>query len=88
MSNEINEVIERVIRSVAAQRKLSLPALKDETEIVDELGFTSWAVAALIANLEDEFGVDPFQEEDVMITDIRTIGDLRDAYENCLASAR
>lgn len=88
MSSEINNVIERVIRSIAEQRKLSLPPLKDDTEIVDELGFTSWAVAALIANLEDELGVDPFQEEDVMITDIRTIGDLRDAYESCLASAR
>lgn len=88
MSSEINDVIERVIRSIAEQRELSLPPLEDDTEIVDELGFTSWAVAALIANLEDELGVDPFQEEDVMITDIRTIGDLRGAYENCLASAR
>jgi acyl carrier protein len=86
--SEINEVIERVIRTIAEQRKLTLPPLKPHTEIVDELGFTSWAVAALIANLEDELGVDPFQDEEVSITDIRTIGDLCEVYENCLMGAR
>jgi acyl carrier protein len=86
--SEINAVIERLIGTIAEQRKLSLPPLKADTEIVDELGFTSWAVAALIANLEDELGVDPFQDEEVTITDIRTIGDLCEVYENCLASAQ
>lgn len=85
MSNEVAATVEQVIRNVAEQRNLRLPAFGENAEIVDELGFSSLAVAALIANLEEVFGVDPFQDEDVMITDIRTVGDLRRVYENCLA---
>ncbi|MFK3648772.1 acyl carrier protein [Lysobacter enzymogenes] len=84
MSQEVKNIIERAIRAVAEQRGLNLPALRDDSEIVDELGFTSLAVAALIASLEEELGVDPFQEEDVMITDVRTVGDLRRVYAGCL----
>ncbi len=83
-SQEINAVIERIIKDVAESQKISLPAIKDTQEIVDDLGFTSLSVASLIANLEEELGVDPFQSEDVMITDIRTIGDLKRVYLNCL----
>lgn len=86
MSKEVREVIVSVINKLAAERDLRLPALKDSTEIVDELGFTSMMVAGLIANLEEELGVDPFQDENVMITDIRTIKDLCDVYANCIAS--
>lgn len=88
MSTDIRLVVENVIRKVAEERGLTLPALKPGTEIVDELGFTSLMVAGLIANLEEELGIDPFQDEDVMITDIRTIGDLCSAYERCLSRCR
>lgn len=88
MSVEVKAVIEKVIRTIAEQRNLSLPELKDGTEIVDELGFSSLTVAALIANLEEELGVDPFQDEDVMITNIRTIKELCDVYASCLESSR
>ena len=71
---------------MARQNKLQLPPLREDMEIVDELGFTSLAVASVIANLEEILIVDPFQDEGVMITDIRTIGDLCTVYENCLAA--
>lgn len=87
MSTEVKSVIEKVIRAIAQERNLQLPAFGDGSEIVDELGFSSLTVAALIASLEEELGVDPFQQDDVMITDIRTVGDLRRAYERCLATA-
>jgi acyl carrier protein len=80
MDTDVKSLIERVIRRVAEERGLSLRALTERTEIVDELGFSSLLVATLIANLEEEFGVDPFQDENVMITDIRTIKDLCDVY--------
>lgn len=80
--NEIRESIVSVIQEVAAQQKISLPELTDEHEIVDDLGFTSLSVAALIAYLEEVFGGDPFTDEDVMITDIRTVGDLCLVYTN------
>ncbi|HEX8611500.1 MAG TPA: acyl carrier protein [Telluria sp.] len=93
MSSEVKDVnvrdeIDKVIRKIAEERSLTLPALKDDTEIVDELGFSSMMVAGLIANLEEELGVDPFQDEDVMITDIRTIKHLCDVYVSCLARSR
>lgn len=87
MTSEVKAVIEKLIRRIADERNLTLPAFGDSTEIVDELGFSSLTVAALIAGLEEELGVDPFQQDDVMITDIRTIMDLREAYERCLATA-
>lgn len=85
MSNEIKASVERVIRRVAEERGLALPALRDDTEIVDELGFSSLVVAALIASLEEELGFDPFQDEDVMITDVRTFGDLCRVYADGMA---
>jgi len=86
MSTEIKNLIEKVIRRVAEERNLKLPELADSTEIVDELGFTSLQVATLIANLEEEFGADPFQDETVMIADVRTIKDLGDIYAKAFAS--
>ena len=85
MSNDIKNAVERVIRRVAEERGLTLPALRDDTEIVDELGFSSLVVAALIASLEEELGFDPFQDEDVMITDVRTFGDLCRVYADGMA---
>ena len=87
MSNEIKAAVERVIRRVAEERGLALPPLRDDTEIVDELGFSSLVVAALIASLEEELGFDPFQDEDVMITDVRTFGDLCRVYAGGMARA-
>ena len=84
METEAKSLIESVIRRMAEERGLRLPDIADSTEIVDELGFSSLMVATLIANLEEAFGVDPFRSEDVMVTDIRTVKDLGDAYANCL----
>ena len=84
INHEVKATIERLIKEVAESQKINLPILKDSLEIVDDLGFTSLSVAALIANLEEILGVDPFQDEDVMITDVRTIADLNKVYANCL----
>lgn len=88
MSIDVKAVIEKIIRAVAKERDLQLPELRDDSEIVDDLGFSSLTVAALIANLEEVLRVDPFQDEDVMITDIRTLRDLRGVYETCLERSR
>lgn len=85
MSTDIRTMTRQIIRRVAEERGIPLPEMNDDTEIVDELGFSSLMVATLIANLEEAFGVDPFQDEDVMITDIRTVKDLCDAYAGAAA---
>lgn len=87
MTNAIEEVIENMIRAVARQNKLSVPPLKKSTALVEDLGFTSWTLVTLFSDLEEVLGVDPLNDEAVMITDIRTVGDLCDVYESCLARA-
>jgi acyl carrier protein len=88
MYADIRNSIEKIIRRIADERDLEVPPVSDATELVDELGFSSLLVAMLIANLEEELGVDPFQDENVMITDIRTVKDLGDVYANCLEAVR
>jgi acyl carrier protein len=88
MNNDVMNLIQKVIRRIAAERNLQLPPLADSTEIVDELGFSSLMVATLLAHLEEEFGFDPFQDENVMITDIRTLKDLGDTYAKGLEAVR
>lgn len=84
-NNDIKANIDQVIRDVAQMRNIAIPHLQADLEIVDDLGFTSLAVAALIANLEEVFGVDPFEDEHIMITDLRTVGDIYRLYESiCL----
>ena len=80
VKTDVRDVIEKLLRTIAEERGLDLPALAPRTEIVDELGFSSLMVATLIAHLEEELGVDPFQDEDVSITSIRTVQDLADVY--------
>jgi acyl carrier protein len=84
MDAKVRSAIESLIRSIAEERNIRLPEIRDTTEIVDELGFSSLMIATLIANLEEEFGVDPFMDEGVMITDIRTIKDLCTVYADSL----
>lgn len=88
MSADVKTKIEKILREIADERGLTLPAISDRTEIVDELGFTSLMVATLVAHLEEAFGIDPFQEEDVMITDVRTFQDLCTVYTNSLERCR
>lgn len=88
VKTDVQGVIEKLLRAIADERGLDLPAFGPHTEIVDELGFSSLMVATLVAHLEEELGVDPFQDEDVSITDIRTVQDLAGAYAACLERRR
>lgn len=84
MCTDIKAVVEGVIKEVAQMNDVNLTALKGNLELVDELGFTSLMVAAIIANLEEELDIDPFEDEDVMITDIVTVDDLVKVYQTSL----
>jgi hypothetical protein len=87
MNATVKERVRGVIGEIAEERGLALPELRDDAEIVDELGFSSMTVAALIARLEEALEVDPFEDENVMITDIRTVGDLCGVYERALGQS-
>lgn len=53
-------------------------------EPLARIGLNSLLLARLIIQLEMEFGADPF-EEDYVISDVRTVGALTDAYIETLA---
>lgn len=84
VKTDVIGVIEKLLHTLAEEYELTLPTLAPRLEIVDELGFSSLMVATLIAHLEEELGVDPFQHEDVSITSIRTVQDLADTYTAAL----
>ncbi|ERD99056.1 hypothetical protein [Pseudogulbenkiania ferrooxidans] len=86
MQHDVRQVIEKTLRLVAEENLLILPAYGDDTELVDEMGFTSVSIAMLLFRVELELGVDPFLDENVRITDIRTVGDLCRVYSDCLAA--
>jgi acyl carrier protein len=54
-------------------------------EPLARIGLSSLLLARLIIELEAEFGADPF-EEDYVISDVRTVGALADAYVETLAN--
>jgi acyl carrier protein len=85
---DVQGAIEKAIRDVADEWELDLPPLRRDSELVDELGFSSMTVVSLTMNLEEELGIDPFADRTVMLTDMRTIGDLCDVYGRALAAAR
>lgn len=87
MNASVKEKVRGAIVEIAEERGLALPEIRDDSEIVDELGFSSMTVAALIAQLEETLEVDPFEDENVMITDIRTVGDLCGVYARALGQS-
>lgn len=69
-----------VMQQIAAEQKITLPALQDDLALPDT-GFDSLAFAILVARLEDEIGVDPFTlAEEVAFPS--TVGEFVRAYEN------
>jgi acyl carrier protein len=76
----VREAIFDQIRSVAESQKKTLEPLTDDLMLL-ESGLDSLCVAIVVANLEDELGVDPFDagEEVTMPT---TVGEFVRLYED------
>jgi acyl carrier protein len=81
---DISPIIYGQIRSVAEQQNRSLPPLTDDVRLM-ESGLDSLCIAILIATLDDELRLNPFDRDDVEIP--VTIGDLVRIYENAAVSA-
>ena len=65
-----------------AQNKKILAPLTDKVMLL-ESGLNSLCVAILVANLEDELGVDPFGSGDDVQMPV-TVGDFVRVYENAM----
>lgn len=74
----IRELIFKQTRTVADQQRKTLVPLSDELLLL-ESGLDSLSYAILIANLDDELDVSPFDDDDVV--NPVTFGDLVRIYE-------
>lgn len=79
---DIRQVIFDQMQQVAEHQKKKLKPLADDLLIL-ESGFDSLCVAILVANLEDELGVDPFGSGDDVVIPV-TLGDFVRVYENAM----
>jgi hypothetical protein len=80
----IRMVVYDRVKSVAGQQRKLLPPLTDDLRML-ESGLDSLCIAILIANLDDELNLNPFDADDVEIP--VTLGDLVRVYENAAENA-
>ena len=78
----VQQTIYDQIKMVAKQNDKVLSSLTDDLLIL-ELGLNSLCVAILVANLEDELGVDPFGSGDDVIVPV-TLGDFVRVYQDAM----
>ncbi len=80
----IRAVVYDRVKSVAEQQRKVLRPLTDDLRIL-ESGLDSLCLAILIANLDDELNLSPFDADEVEIP--VTLGDLVRVYENAAENA-
>jgi hypothetical protein len=78
--DRIEQKVHEVVLRVCRQRNPDLSKVENRQRLTAELGLTSLDFARTIAILEMELGTDPFACQ-VPITDVRTVGDLCQAYQ-------
>jgi acyl carrier protein len=81
---EIRRAVHRAITDVLERAGRPAPPFDDADELI-ATGLTSLDLAALVARLEHRWHLDPFLESR-SITEMRTVGDLCRAYQECLQS--
>jgi len=81
--NDIAAEIEKQIHTLLTEKALPVRKLDPKDRLSDSLGLSSLDLAILVSELELSFGADPFATL-VPITDIRTFGDLTNAYRLAL----
>jgi hypothetical protein len=68
------------VKQVAEQQRKRLPPLNDDLQLVGS-GLDSLCIALIVANLEDELGIDPFDLGDNVAMPT-TLGEFIKFYEN------
>jgi|TARA_B110000881_G_C18410202_1_gene430534 acyl carrier protein len=74
---------QKKIKELLIENEITPTQISPDKTLVDDLGLKSMDLAILVANLELDLGVEPFLE-DFAITDIRTLGDLCEAFDKTL----
>lgn len=79
-ATDVREAVIAQIKAVAAQQNKTLVPLADAVPLL-ESGLDSLCIAILVANLEDDLGIDPFGSGDEVAIPV-TVGDLVRLYQN------
>jgi acyl carrier protein len=79
----VRSVILERIAMIAEQQGKPLAPLNDDLPLLDS-GLDSLCIAIVVANLDDELGLDPLSAED-QVTFPVTLGDFIRLYENAAA---
>jgi acyl carrier protein len=82
--DQVEQSVHRVVLRIARQRSPDVSGVENAQRLTAELGLESMDLARIIAVLELELGADPFAGL-VSITDVRTVGDLCEAYRRALS---
>ena len=83
--DEVMTTVRDTIAELLERSEREVPAMSPSQDLM-ATGLTSLDLAAVIANLENHWHVDPFLEQ-VSITEIRTVGELCQAYHRSLTGA-
>lgn len=78
----MRDTILEMMTNIAQQQKKQLAPLRDDLELLRS-GLDSLCIAILVAELDDEFGIDPLssaEEHDLPVT----VGDFIRLYENAV----
>ena len=78
---EIAATVHRTIVELLERSDRPVPSFDEHDELIST-GLTSLDLAALVARLERRWKIDPFLEA-TAITEVRTVGDLCRAYQDC-----
>jgi acyl carrier protein len=81
----MRDTILEMMTSIAQQQKKTLAPLQDDLELLSS-GLDSLCIAILVAELDDEFGIDPLSTADEASLPV-TVGDFIRLYENAAADA-
>lgn len=79
---EIEQIIHRTIVDLLEDSGRPVLPFDDEDDLIST-GLTSLDMAALVARLARKWRIDPFLETK-SITEVRTVGDLCRAYQDCI----
>jgi acyl carrier protein len=85
VQKNVRELIDAEIRAALMEDDDETGTFSPDDSLA-RIGLNSLILARLLIQLETELGVDPFEDE-FSITDMRTVDDLVNAYEQALASA-
>jgi acyl carrier protein len=84
---KVHQTVQQEIHRLLGQRDRIVPDIAEECHLQADLGFTSVELVRLISALDANLQIDLLAQH-IFITDLRTVGDLIQAYQKSLSGLR